>query len=127
MAFANQSGSTGGTTQANGNGAGSIPVTGSSAGKGFNISADYGFNAFDVNALGGSSMITVNLHGATAAHMEICSSSGTAIYQWFSTSMWSTWYKVNGESARWVRLPSFTNAKGMTCTSSWLPGLYASK
>lgn len=124
--LSNNANSSNGSTSANGQG--SIPVTGSSASGTTGLRPLYRFNAYDANALAGSQAVTVNVGGNNGvAHMEVCAAdpSGSAsIYMWFSTSMWSTWFKSSTTPARWVKLPT-THTGSMACTQSWLSGTYA--
>jgi len=60
------------------------------------------------------------------ALIEVCFPDPTGmglIYRWWTTSDWQTYYNST-EPARWVLSPTYYKAGGLTCTRSWLPGVF---
>jgi hypothetical protein len=60
------------------------------------------------------------------ALIEVCFPDPTGmglIYRWWTASDWQTYYNTV-EPAKWVLSPTYYKAGGLTCTQSWLPGVF---
>ncbi len=85
-------------------------------------------NAPKVNFIGPATIIkVVDSKGqpVKAVYMQICFKDATKanIFRWWTADDWKTWYSAK-DTARWVYSPTTRNISGMSCTSSWLPGIF---
>ena len=60
------------------------------------------------------------------ARLEVCFPDPTGmglIYRWWTSAEWQAYYAL-ADSDRWVLSPTYYKVGGLTCTLSWMPGVF---